>query len=391
MSAGGTTDVDEISSGAGTEPAGTRVRDGQARGPGRGHHGQHPQHRPRASPSSSSTRAPRSWSSGRSEEKGKEALAEMGAGDRAAFRPATRSKQDAGRGAGGLRLRRGTAASTSWSTTSAGPRAGRWSATCSDEAWQKALDWNLNSYFWGSRRALRYMTGTGWGRIINISSVEGKMANKAAVSHYITNKHAINGLTKAIAYEYATQGITCNAICPGAVETDLMKEVGPQAAAVAGLDVRGVPPGLRRRVDDQAAQHRGGGRCRRGLAGQRARRRGHRRAHQRRRRHLALVARPGPGAPRRPRPVRQAPAQKEDLWSVGSPTRSGGSASRTTRARTPGRCCPTRAARWAGRWSSSRACSRAGCAGSWSSGCTPTASCPTTRRRWPGCSAATST
>ena len=74
-----------------------------------------------------------------------------------------------------------------------GPRA------VSDEAWQNALNWNLNALFWGTRRALRYMLERGWGRIINISSVEGKQANKPAVSHYITNKHAINGLTKAIA------------------------------------------------------------------------------------------------------------------------------------------------------------------------------------------------
>jgi 3-hydroxybutyrate dehydrogenase/3-oxoacyl-[acyl-carrier protein] reductase len=60
------------------------------------------------------------------------------------------------------------------------------------------------------------------------------MANKPMVSHYITNKHAMNGLTKATAYEYAQQGITCNAICPGAVETDLMKEVGPLVAEQSG-------------------------------------------------------------------------------------------------------------------------------------------------------------
>ena len=104
----------------------------------------------------------------------------------------------------------------------------------SDEAWQQALNWNLNAAFWGTRRALRYMLENGWGRIIMMSSVEGKMANKPMVSHYITNKHAMNGLTKAVAFEYAQQGITCNAICPGAIETDLMQEVGPLVAQQAG-------------------------------------------------------------------------------------------------------------------------------------------------------------
>ena len=105
----------------------------------------------------------------------------------------------------------------------------------SDEAWQNALDFNLNAAFWATRRALRYMLERGFGRIINISSVEGKQANKAAVAHYITNKHALNGLTKAVAFEYGTMGITCNAICPGAIETDTMRELGPQAAASAGI------------------------------------------------------------------------------------------------------------------------------------------------------------
>jgi len=104
-----------------------------------------------------------------------------------------------------------------------------------DEAWQNALEWNINAVFRGSRRALNHMIERGWGRIINISSVEGKQGNKAAVSHYITNKHAINGLTKAVAFEYGQQGITCNAICPGAIETDIMKIAGPAAAAQAGI------------------------------------------------------------------------------------------------------------------------------------------------------------
>ncbi|MCP2242374.1 SDR family NAD(P)-dependent oxidoreductase [Lentzea aerocolonigenes] len=104
-----------------------------------------------------------------------------------------------------------------------------------DEAWHKALDLNLNAYFYGTRRALKPMLEGGWGRVINISSVEGKQANKPAISHYITNKHAIHGLTKATAFEYGTLGITCNAICPGAVDTDLMRAAGPAAAEAEGI------------------------------------------------------------------------------------------------------------------------------------------------------------
>jgi 3-hydroxybutyrate dehydrogenase/3-oxoacyl-[acyl-carrier protein] reductase len=55
------------------------------------------------------------------------------------------------------------------------------------------------------------------------------------ISHYITNKHAINGFTKATAFEYGTQGITCNAICPGAIETDIMREAGAAVARQSGI------------------------------------------------------------------------------------------------------------------------------------------------------------
>jgi 3-hydroxybutyrate dehydrogenase/3-oxoacyl-[acyl-carrier protein] reductase len=79
------------------------------------------------------------------------------------------------------------------------------------------------------------MLDRGWGRIINISSVEGSQANKQNVSHYITFKHAMNGFTKAAAFEYGESGITVNAISPGAVETDLMLTSGPAAAETMGL------------------------------------------------------------------------------------------------------------------------------------------------------------
>jgi 3-hydroxybutyrate dehydrogenase/3-oxoacyl-[acyl-carrier protein] reductase len=108
-------------------------------------------------------------------------------------------------------------------------------AELSDEAWHEALDWMLNATFWATRRALQDMIPRRWGRIINIGSVEGKQANKTSVAHYITNKHAINGLTKAVAFENGTLGITCNCICPGAVETDLMRDTGPEAAKALGM------------------------------------------------------------------------------------------------------------------------------------------------------------
>lgn len=105
----------------------------------------------------------------------------------------------------------------------------------SEEAWQEAAAWILHSCFWATKAALKDMRKRNWGRVINISSVEGRQANKATASHYITFKHAMNGFTKAVAFEYGEMGITSNAISPGAVETDLMKETGPVAAESMGL------------------------------------------------------------------------------------------------------------------------------------------------------------
>jgi 3-hydroxybutyrate dehydrogenase len=171
---------------------------------------------------------------GRSAEKGAQALDEMGVGDRATFVPCdVRLRADIENLIDQAVKRYGSA--DIMVNNAGGSDRFALVHEMTDEAWQNALDFNLNAAFWGTRRALRYMLERGWGRIINISSVEGKQGNKPAVSHYITNKHAINGLTKAVAYEYGTKGITCNAICPGAIETDTMRELGPQAAAGAGI------------------------------------------------------------------------------------------------------------------------------------------------------------
>ena len=104
-----------------------------------------------------------------------------------------------------------------------------------DESWQEASAWILHSAFWASGPALRDMETRGFGRIINFSSIEGRQANKSNVSHYITFKHALNGFTKAVAFEYGDKGITCNAISPGAVETDLMRGADPAAAESMGM------------------------------------------------------------------------------------------------------------------------------------------------------------
>ncbi len=106
----------------------------------------------------------------------------------------------------------------------------------SDEAFDEAMKWNVYSTFWACRRALPTMLGKRDGRIINISSMEGKHG-KPVLTAYSAAKHAVNGLTKSVAREVGAQGVTVNAICPGLVITDIIRENGPVTARAMGMDL----------------------------------------------------------------------------------------------------------------------------------------------------------
>ena len=103
-----------------------------------------------------------------------------------------------------------------------------------DEEWNLEIDWNLNHVFWGMRKALQHMMPRQSGRIIVTSSVEGKLG-KPGIPGYAATKHAVNGLVKAAAQEVGTQGITVNSILPGIIETDIVRETGPESAIAMGL------------------------------------------------------------------------------------------------------------------------------------------------------------
>lgn len=91
------------------------------------------------------------------------------------------------------------------------------------ERWDAIIALNLSSVFHTTRLALPGMRQRNWGRIINVSSVHGLVASvqKAA---YVAAKHGVIGLTKTVALETATTGITCNALCPGWVLTPLVQQ-----------------------------------------------------------------------------------------------------------------------------------------------------------------------
>ena len=104
----------------------------------------------------------------------------------------------------------------------------------SDDTFDETMKWNVYSTFWATRRALKHMVPKGFGRVINISSTEGKVG-KPVMTAYSTAKHAVNGMTKAVAQEVGEAGVTVNAICPGLVITDIVKDNGPATAEAMGI------------------------------------------------------------------------------------------------------------------------------------------------------------
>ncbi|WP_019339629.1 3-hydroxybutyrate dehydrogenase [Stutzerimonas stutzeri] len=91
------------------------------------------------------------------------------------------------------------------------------------ERWDSIIAINLSSAFHTMRLALPGMRERNWGRIINVASVHGLVAS-AQKAAYVAAKHGLVGLTKTVALETATTGVTCNALCPGWVLTPLVQQ-----------------------------------------------------------------------------------------------------------------------------------------------------------------------
>jgi 3-oxoacyl-[acyl-carrier protein] reductase len=117
------------------------------------------------------------------------------------------------------------------------------------EEWDAVIDTNLGGPFWMTRAIARPMMRARSGRIINMSSAAGRMGNPGQ-ANYAAAKAGLIGLTKTTARELASRGITCNAIAPGLIETDLTADL-PEAATEA---LKGLTPlGYIGSVEDVAA------------------------------------------------------------------------------------------------------------------------------------------
>jgi NAD(P)-dependent dehydrogenase (short-subunit alcohol dehydrogenase family) len=93
-----------------------------------------------------------------------------------------------------------------------------------DEDWEQTLRVNLYFPFLVTRKYLPAMIRMQWGRIVNISSIYGLRGTETNLP-YNVSKHALSGLTKTLAKEYAQFGITANEICPGAIDSEMMRQI----------------------------------------------------------------------------------------------------------------------------------------------------------------------
>ena len=97
------------------------------------------------------------------------------------------------------------------------------------DQWERIIAINLSSAFYATRAAIPIMKAQGRGRIVNVASAHGLVASPFK-SAYVAAKHGVIGFTKTVALEVAQDNITCNAICPGFVETPIVeKQIADQA------------------------------------------------------------------------------------------------------------------------------------------------------------------
>jgi NAD(P)-dependent dehydrogenase (short-subunit alcohol dehydrogenase family) len=99
----------------------------------------------------------------------------------------------------------------------------------SEAEWDRVVSVNLKGAFLASQCAARPMVRQGWGRIIHFSSTAGKTFSTLGGCHYTAAKHGVLGLVRATARELAGHGVTVNAVCPGLIDTEMVRsQISPE-------------------------------------------------------------------------------------------------------------------------------------------------------------------
>ncbi len=109
----------------------------------------------------------------------------------------------------------------------------------SRDDWDAVINTNLNSLFNVTKQVIDGMVDRGWGRIVNISSVNGQKG-QFGQTNYSTAKAGIHGFTMALAQEVATKGVTVNTVSPGYIGTDMVRSIRPDVLEkiVSGIPVK---------------------------------------------------------------------------------------------------------------------------------------------------------
>jgi len=102
-----------------------------------------------------------------------------------------------------------------------------------EDEWDFVIGVNLKGTFLPSRAVLPAMREAGWGRIVNFSSTAGKTTSTLGSAAYTSSKHAVLGLTRHLAMEEASHGITVNAVCPGLIDTEMVQDEIDEARKAA--------------------------------------------------------------------------------------------------------------------------------------------------------------
>jgi len=107
------------------------------------------------------------------------------------------------------------------------------------EQWQDVINTNLNSLFNVTKQVIEQMADAGWGRVVNISSINGQKG-QFGQTNYSAAKAGMHGFTKALAQEYARKGVTVNTVSPGYIGTEMVRAVREDVLEkiVASIPVR---------------------------------------------------------------------------------------------------------------------------------------------------------